>query len=137
MDAEQASSSAREWMKRAKSHLARARQPKPEEVLWEDFGFDAQQAAEKAVKAVLVHLGAEFPKTHDIRRLLDLAESWGLNVPEAVRLAEQLTPYATEIRYPGDFEPVSEEEFKKELALAEAVVLWTGDVLSSPRGKAP
>lgn len=42
----------RDWLGRAKSNLARARQPKPDEVFWEDLCFDAQQAVEKALKAV-------------------------------------------------------------------------------------
>ncbi len=44
-----------EWLRRAKSNLARAKQPKPDEAIWEDLCFDAQQAAERAVKAVLRH----------------------------------------------------------------------------------
>ena len=34
--------------------------------------FHAQQAAEKYVKALLVNLGTEFPKTHSLAALLDL-----------------------------------------------------------------
>jgi hypothetical protein len=54
-----------EWLRRARSNLARARAgiPAPE-VLHEDLTFDAQQAAEKAIKAVLVAKDVEFPKTH-------------------------------------------------------------------------
>lgn len=37
---------------RAKGHLALAKQPKPEGAFWEDQSFLAQQAAEKALKAV-------------------------------------------------------------------------------------
>jgi len=46
--------SAREWIKRAKSNLARAKQPKTDEIFWEDLCFDAQQAAEKSLKAILI-----------------------------------------------------------------------------------
>jgi len=42
-----------EWLMRAKSNLALARADKPEGVFWEDMCYNAQQAAEKAVKAVL------------------------------------------------------------------------------------
>lgn len=45
---------AREWLQRAKGNLARTKQPKPPEAFWEDLCFDAQQAAEKAIKAVLL-----------------------------------------------------------------------------------
>lgn len=45
-----------EWLRRAHSNLARARADRNSpEILYEDLCFDAQQAAEKAIKAVLVH----------------------------------------------------------------------------------
>jgi HEPN domain-containing protein len=44
---------AQEWLKRAKGNLALAKQPKPREAFWDDLCFDAQQAAEKSIKAVL------------------------------------------------------------------------------------
>ena len=50
---EASTGSPQDWLRRAKGNLARAKQPKPKEAFWEDFCFDAQQAAEKAVKAVL------------------------------------------------------------------------------------
>jgi hypothetical protein len=40
-----------EWLRRARSNLARAKNRIPEACL-EDLCFDAQQAAEKAIKAV-------------------------------------------------------------------------------------
>lgn len=62
----------REWLRRAKSNLACARQPKPDEAVWEDLCFDAQQAAEKALKAVLIGRSIDFPRTHNIRVLLSI-----------------------------------------------------------------
>jgi HEPN domain-containing protein len=44
-----------EWLTRAKSSLALAKVEKPEETVWEDLCYNAQQAAEKAIKAVLQH----------------------------------------------------------------------------------
>jgi HEPN domain-containing protein len=57
---------AQEGLKRAKGNLALAKQPKPKEAFWDDLCFDAQQAAEKSIKAVLVHREIDFPKTHNI-----------------------------------------------------------------------
>jgi HEPN domain-containing protein len=39
-----------DWLVRAKSSLALAKQAKPQEAFWEDQCFLAQQAAEKALK---------------------------------------------------------------------------------------
>lgn len=65
---------AAEWLRHAQSNLDLARQPKPTRVLWDHLCFEAQQAAEKAVKAVLVYREIEFPPTHDIRQLLMLLD---------------------------------------------------------------
>lgn len=40
----------------------------------EDLCFDAQQCAEKAIKAVFVHRGETFPYIHDLKRLIGLLE---------------------------------------------------------------
>jgi len=55
-----------DWLARARSNLARAQQPKPADVFWEDLCFDAQQAAEKALKALLLARRIPFRFVHDI-----------------------------------------------------------------------
>ena len=55
-----------EWLRRAKGNLALAKQRKPRDAYWEDLCFEAEQAVEKALKAVLRSRGIDFPKTHDI-----------------------------------------------------------------------
>ena len=52
----------REWLRRARSNLARAShgQGTPD-ILFEDLCFDAQQAVEKALKALLVLKGVQVP----------------------------------------------------------------------------
>ena len=87
----------REWLKRARSNLIRAKHP-IEGVYLEDLCFDAQQAAEKAIKAILIHLNVWFPRTHDLAELLTLVEKAGQRVPEQVKRASILTPYAVESR---------------------------------------
>lgn len=110
------------WLARARSNLARARQPKLAEAFWEDYCFDAQQAAEKAVKAVLTLRGIDFPKSHDIAELLALLSP--ADVPDELWSADSLTDFAAVTRYPGRKPPVSEAEFHAALALAEQVVPW-------------
>lgn len=113
-----------EWLKRARSNLAIARQPKSEDIFWEDLCFEAQQAAEKALKAVLLSNRVRFRFVHDIAELLTLLEDNGIPFPEEIRAAAELTDYSVEARYPGPFEAVTEEEFKEALRIAEAVVAW-------------
>jgi HEPN domain-containing protein len=115
----------REWLNRARSNLARAREaPKIAGVYLEDVCFDAQQAAEKAIKAILVLRRVAFPWVHDLGELLDLVAESGVEVPEEVRRCEDLTQYATGGRYPGSDEPVSDEECAAAIERAATVVAW-------------
>ena len=63
----------REWMNRARSNLVRARSRIPGAYL-EDMCFDAQQAAEKAIKAVMIARNIDFPYVHDLASLLSLRD---------------------------------------------------------------
>ena len=59
-----------EWLRRARSNLARSSQGQvTPDVLFEDACFDAQQAVEKALKALLVLRGVQVPRTHAISEL--------------------------------------------------------------------
>jgi HEPN domain-containing protein len=113
-----------EWLRRAQSDLVLAKQPRPGDVFWEDLCFHAEQAAEKALKAVLVVDRTDFPRTHDISEILELLTRAGHTVPADVLMADTLSDYATVTRYPGDRQPVSEEEYRRAVAVAEDVVGW-------------
>ncbi len=120
----------REWLNRARSNLAKAQSvPATPEVYLEDLCFDAQQAAEKAIKAVLIHLGVRFPYVHDLAQLLALVDRAGESVSESIRRAAGLSGYAVETRYPGLSEPVTWQEYKEALAVAEEVISWAQGVI--------
>jgi HEPN domain-containing protein len=112
------------------SNLTLASQPKLDQVYWEDLCFEAQQDAEKAIKGVLVLKGIRFRFVHDIAELLTLLEQNKMPVPEVVRAAAALTDYSVEARYPGPFEPVTENEFTEALRIAKAVVSWAEGQIS-------
>lgn len=119
----------RDWLRRARSNpaLAKARGP---DVYLEDLCFEAQQAAEKAVKAVLIARGLDVPRAHDLARLLSLLDEAGEDVPDEIREAAELTPYAVAGRYPGPLRPVTEEEYLRAVAVAEGVVRWAERLVS-------
>ena len=121
-----------EWLRRARSDLALAKQPKPEEVFWEDLCFHAEQAAEKAIKAVLVLERIDFPRTRDVSELLGLLAQAGHSVPADVLIAETISDYASVTRYPGHRQPVGEEEYRRAVAVAEDVVRWAEGVVHVP-----
>lgn len=118
------------WLARAKSNLARARVGRTSpEVVWDDPCFDAQQAAEKALKALLIALGIPFPKTHDLARLLELIRPH-LPVPPGLEDLVRLNPFAVAGRYPGDLPEATEEDWEEALLLAEQAVAWAERVLT-------
>ena len=112
----------REWVGRARSNLTQARNRTPD-VYLEDLCFNAQQAAEKAIKAVMIQQDIEFPYTHHIADLLDVLRETGETIPEDVDDARSLSKYAVTTRYPGGI-PVSSQEYQEALEIAEAVVHW-------------
>ncbi len=113
----------REWLNRARSNLIQAREEFPG-VYLEDLCFQAQQAAEKALKSLLLHRGVAFPYVHDLAELLTLLERNGEAIPENIWQAVILTEYAVESRYPGISEPVTREEYERAMAIAEEVFRW-------------
>lgn len=120
-----------DWLKRARSSLERAKMGKVSQgILYEDLCFDAQQAVEKSLKAMLVKLNQSFPKTHSIGILLKLIEEAGVEIPENINQAKLLTAYAVDTRYPGDYEPVNKEEYKEALKIAEDVFKWLDNIIN-------
>jgi HEPN domain-containing protein len=121
----------REWLNRARSNLAGAAEATPG-VYLEDRCFGAQQAAEKAIKAVFIHRGLRFPYVHDLRRLLQLLNQGGVKVPKYVWRAEAPKPFASEARYPGHSPPVTQRFYHRNLRIADAVVKWAERQIHKP-----
>jgi HEPN domain-containing protein len=118
-------------VRRARSNLARASQGQfSPDVLLEDVCFDAQQAVEKALKALLVSRGVRVPRTHAIGELITVLAAMGFDVPADVQDGAALTDYAVAARYPGPSEPVSVEDYDRALATARAVVAWVEGLVS-------
>lgn len=113
----------REWINRARSSLAVA-SAHPEGAYLEDLCFVAQQAAEKALKAVLVARAARVPRTHDLGALLSAIERSGVHFPASLKALVVLTSYAVATRYPGTAEPVEPADYEEALDLARSAVAW-------------
>jgi HEPN domain-containing protein len=80
----------------------------PDEIV----GFHFQQAIEKALKAWLAYLGADYPKTHDISLLLRRLSDLDMDVERFSPLIE-FTSYAVQFRYEifdETAEPLNREE---------------------------
>ncbi len=93
---------AKAWLVKAWRDLETARRAVKDEPPFYDVAvYHCQQAAEKAVKAFLVHHGKPYEKTHDIEVLVDLAEEVDASFSQLADAADALTPYATRFRYPN------------------------------------
>jgi len=118
------------WVSRAKANLNLAvKGGRLKGVLYEDLCFNAQQAAEKALKAVCLAKELDFSKTHSLVHLMDILEAGGLQIPDTVREADILTQYAVQSRYPSIVEEVTKEEYRQSLKLAAQVVFWAEKVI--------
>jgi len=118
------------WLKRAKSNLLIAKAGKVfEDILYEDLCFDCEQAVEKALKALLVSIDVSFPRTHSIGHLIELIEEQSIIVPDEIKDSISLTAYAVSTRYPGDFEPVDEQEYQETLETAENAFNWVRKII--------
>ena len=124
----------REWIQRARSSLAIARCREPD-IYREDLCYQAQQAAEKSIKAVFIARALPFPYIHDLSDLLLRIEKSGLFIPDAIKNASRLTPFAAHTRYPGFEYPVTEEEYAQACALAESVVKRAENVILDKKSK--
>jgi HEPN domain-containing protein len=123
-----------EWLNHAKSNLAHAQAVNPE-VWFENLCFDAQQAAEKAIKAVFVGRGESFPFVHDLEELLLRLTSNGLKAPKYVWESAELTQYAVVTRYPRRDAPVTRREYKRAVRIATAVLRWAERQVAAQRAK--
>lgn len=99
---------------------------------YETASFHAQQAVEKALKALLVRHQIDFTKTHDLGELRMLAAGCGLDPAVVPPEVAALTPYAVDARYPRSSRPpVTREETMRHLETAAAVFNGIRDLLVS------
>jgi HEPN domain-containing protein len=117
-----------EWLNRARSDLAIAGQ-RLEGAYLEDLCYHAQQAAEKALKALLLKKVGTFPYIHDLAELLNQVEKAGVSVPAAIRECAALTEFAVAGRYPGIDEPVTREQWRRAVDKASAAIEWVHAIL--------
>jgi HEPN domain-containing protein len=71
--------------------------------------FHCQQAAEKCIKAYLLHRRHAFERIHDLRALLDACVALDPAWEQLRDAVEPLTAYAVRFRYPGVSDPPVEE----------------------------
>jgi HEPN domain-containing protein len=122
--------SAEDWLRYARADLAIARVIPSGDIMLEMLCFHAQQSAEKSLKAVLVHAGVGFDRTHNLNALLATLPT-EIAVPDTVNQAVYLNDYVVGFRYPSEREPTDLEELEDAIATAQAVYDWAENIVQS------
>ena len=86
-----------------------------------DAAFHCQQAAEKALKALLAWHDVPFRKTHDLAEIGQQCMALDASLEPLCRQAERLTTFAWIFRYPGELEDPPVEEIAGALVLSREV----------------
>ncbi len=123
-------STVKEWYDLAVTDLGVARHlyetyyPKPLEIIC----YHCQQSAEKAIKAVIIHFGAQggMPKLHDMSFLLNQIKNMVSIDDKFYDYADTLTPYGVSVRYPNEL-------FLEERNATEAIQ-YAGEILQWVEG---
>lgn len=133
----------KDWLSFAKTDYESAKYlstapfyPKPLNIVC----FHCQQAAEKAVKALVVYFGNQggIPKVHDISFLLNqvkniIVEQKGITIDDTLLLlADSLSKYGVSPRYPNEIE-VDEYQTAKALKDSKTILDWAEYVISTEK----
>lgn len=104
----------RNWLMKARRDVLSARRlARGKEPYFDTAIYHCQQAAEKAIKGWLVYHDLSFEKTHDLRLLVTLAAEAEPKFADWFEVAEQVSPYATAYRYPGEVLEPDESEYQQ------------------------
>jgi len=82
--------------------------------------FHAQQAAEKYLKAYLNWLEIEYPKTHLLEKLIELASLKDKDILKLKEDSAKLSPFAIQGRYP-EFELPLQEDVLKAIEISKMI----------------
>ena len=122
---------AKEWLKIAERdyavalHLSKTFYPLPTE----NICYGCQQAAEKALKAILAYNETDIPKTHDIELLHSLCQVYTDKIELEVGVTRALTRFATKSRYPDSVSDFTNEDAELGLKYAKQILGSVNEVL--------
>ena len=120
------------WIEFAKTDLGVAKHldeqyyPKPLEIIC----YHCQQAAEKAIKAIIILCGTQggMPKKHNLSFLLEQIKN-KVEVPEKYYdYADALTPYGIAVRYSNEL-GIQEHHVRDALLYAQEIVDWAEKII--------
>ncbi|MFN0010455.1 MAG: HEPN domain-containing protein [Phycisphaerales bacterium] len=100
-----------------------------EEVPTDAVCFHAQQAGEKALKALIAARGLTPERTHDLTTLINAASEAGWANGTLVADADVVNPYSVAVRYPGVNLSPTLDEARRAAAAAASIVRHVASLL--------
>lgn len=89
--------------------------------------FHCQQFVEKLLKALLTQYGVEAPRTHDLRRLIQVLQPFAAEISQFEDRCDDLTVHGVQSRYPDDWVEITSSEMTQAVALSREI----GDALKN------
>jgi HEPN domain-containing protein len=110
------------WIIKAHHDLLAAQKLSSDADIYADIAiYHCHQSAEKAIKGFLILHDQPFPRTHDLRLLLQLTMVINPDFEAYQEAAELLTPYATEFCYPSEVMQPTPEELREAIEKANKI----------------
>jgi len=116
---------ANEWFSKAKDdELSAMDILKDREGAASTVCFLSQQMAEKYFKGYLVFKNQEFPKIHDLNKLVNLCKKLDDNFEKVKSAAQFLSKFYISTRYPGDYPEYNFKDAKKAFEKAVKIKIF-------------
>ncbi len=120
----------RQWLLKANHDLRSARiLIADDDPVLDTAVYHCQQVAEKSFKAMLAHWNEPLLRTHDINALVEQCIEHDKSFEQWRDAAEELTPYGTFFRYPGDVMEPEPCDAQNALRLAYEIYSFVKDCL--------
>ena len=116
------------WLERAESSYELSKANINQIIYLEDLCYQAQQSVEKAFKGLLIYYGIEPEFTHNIGILLNEIEKF-IEIPDNIKESMNLTNFAVQTRYPGEYADVTEEEHENAVKIARVCLDWVKKII--------
>ena len=58
-------------------------------------------------------------------------DSYITEIPDNIKDVLELNDYAVQTRYPGDYSPIEEQEYKRAVKIAESVLFWVLGIINT------
>ena len=83
--------------------------------------FNAQQSAEKYLKAYQIYFELEIIKTHSLETLIESIKQFDEEITQLENDSILLTKYSVKYRYPDDFVDLTNEDAKDSIKIAKQI----------------